>query len=69
LEAGNLRQAVEGILDYVGWEVMGVIEVEDCIPVGVGMDYNSSSLILNYSYAGKGRESKGWFEAWFNIVG
>jgi tartrate dehydratase beta subunit/fumarate hydratase class I family protein len=47
LEAGNLRQALEGILDYVGlgWEVMDVIEVEDYIPAGVGMDYNSSSTI------------------------
>jgi len=42
LEAGNLRQAQQGILDYVGLEVMDVIEEEDCIPAGVGMDYNSS---------------------------
>jgi hypothetical protein len=45
LEAGNLRQALEGILDYVGLGVMDVIEEGDCIPAGVGMDYNSSSTI------------------------
>jgi hypothetical protein len=45
LEAGNLRQALEGILDYVGLGVMGVIEEGDCIPAEVGMDYNSSSTI------------------------